>query len=113
ALLLKPSVRWSRLRGASHKEAFASMPVGLFDIGTRGAEMPVWEWILIAACVFIVVAAVIVTASLVRSRRKTARMKQHYGREYERMVSETGDQKAAETELTARERKRDTLDIVP
>jgi hypothetical protein len=75
--------------------------------------MPVWEWILIAACVFIVVAAAIVTASLVRSRRKTARMKQHYGREYERLVSETGDQKAAEKELTARERKRDTLDIVP
>ena len=75
--------------------------------------MPVWEWILIAASVFIVVAAVIVTASLVRSRRKTARMKEHYGREYERLVSETGDQKAAEKELTARERKRDTLDIVP
>ena len=75
--------------------------------------MPVWEWILIAACVVIVVAAVIVTASFVRSRKKTARMKQYYGREYERLVSETGDQKAAEKELTARERKRGNLDIVP
>jgi hypothetical protein len=75
--------------------------------------MPIWEWILIAASLVIVAAAVIVTASLVRSRRQTARMKQHYGAEYERLVSERGDDKAAEKELTARERKRDALDIVP
>ena len=74
--------------------------------------MPVWQWILIAAVVVVVVAAVI-AALLLSSRRKTARMKQHYGREYERLVSETGDEKAAEKELTARERKRDKLDIVP
>ena len=39
-------------------------------------------------------------------------MKQHYGREYERLVSEAGGQKAAEKELSARERKRDQLEIV-
>src|SRR6201999_2288 len=75
--------------------------------------MPVWEWILIAACVAIAVAAVLVAASFVSRRKKTERLKQHYGREYERLVSETGDQKAAEKELTARERKREKLDIVP
>ena len=74
--------------------------------------MPVWEWILIAACVAIVVAAVLVAASFVSRRKRTERLKQHYGREYERLVSETGDEKAAEKELTARERKRDKLDIV-
>ena len=74
--------------------------------------MPVWEWILIAASVVVVVALVIVAASVVRSRKKTERLKQHYGREYERLVSETGDQKSAEKELTARERSRDKLDIV-
>jgi hypothetical protein len=74
--------------------------------------MPVWEWILIAACVAIVVAAVLVAASFVSRRKRTQRLKQHYGREYERLVSETGDEKAAEKELTARERKRDKLDIV-
>ena len=74
--------------------------------------MPVWEWILIAACVAIAVAAVLVAASFVSRRKKTERLKQHYGREYERLVSETGDEKAAEKELTARERKRDKLDIV-
>lgn len=75
--------------------------------------MPVWEWILIAAVVVIVVAAVIVAAMLASGRRKTERLKQHYGREYERLVSETGGRKAAEQELIARERKRDKLDIVP
>jgi hypothetical protein len=74
--------------------------------------MPVWEWILIAACVAIVVAAVLVAASFVSRRKRTQRLKQHYGREYERLVSETGDEKAAEKELTARERKRGKLDIV-
>ena len=74
--------------------------------------MPVWEWILIAACVAIVVAAVLVAASFVSRRKRTERLKQHYGREYKRLVSETGDEKAAEKELTARERKRDKLDIV-
>ena len=75
--------------------------------------MPVWEWIFAAAAVVIVVAAVVVAARLLNSRRKTARMKQHYGREYERLVSEAGGQKAAEKELSARERKRDELEIVP
>jgi hypothetical protein len=75
--------------------------------------MPVWEWIFAAASVVIVVAAVVVAARLLGSRRKTARMKQHYGREYERLVSEAGGQKAAEKELSARERKRNELEIVP
>ena len=75
--------------------------------------MPIWVWILIAAAVVIVVAALIVAVSIVRSRRNTARLKDHYGREYERLVSENGGQTAAEKELAARERKRDKLDIVP
>jgi hypothetical protein len=75
--------------------------------------MPVWEWIFAAASVVIVVAAVVVGARLLSSRRKTARMKQHYGREYERLVSEAGGEKEAEKELSARERKRDELEIVP
>ena len=61
----------------------------------------------------IVMSLVIVAASFASSRRKTERLKEHYGHEYERLVSEAGGQKAAEKELTARERKRDKLDIVP
>jgi hypothetical protein len=75
--------------------------------------MPTWQWILIAASVVILIALVIIAAAVVNSRRKTERLKRHYGREYERLVSETGGPKTAEKELTARERRRDKLDIVP
>jgi hypothetical protein len=75
--------------------------------------MAIWLSILIAASVVVGIALVVVAAGLVRSRKKTRRLQQHFGPEYERLVSETGGQKAAEKELTARERKRDTLDIVP
>jgi hypothetical protein len=75
--------------------------------------MPIWETILIVASVVIVIALAIFAASYLGSRRRTGRLKQHYGHEYERLVSETGDHKAAEQELTARERKRKKLDIVP
>lgn len=75
--------------------------------------MPAWEWILIVASVVIVIAVLVVAASFASRRGKTRRLKQHYGNEYERLVAETGDQRAAEDELTARERKRKELNIVP
>jgi hypothetical protein len=74
--------------------------------------MPMWEWIVIAACVVIVVAAVTVAAMAMISRRRTERLKEHYGFEYERMIDETGDPNAAEKELAARERAHDKLHIV-
>lgn len=75
--------------------------------------MPVWQMVLIAASVVIMVAVGIIAASYVTGRRKTDRLKHHYGPEYERLVSETGDQKTAERELLARERKRDKLHVAP
>lgn len=75
--------------------------------------MPMWEWILIVASLVLVAAAVIVAVAVTSSRRKTRRLKEHYGRKYERLVSETGSQKGAEAELTARERTRKKLEIVP
>jgi dephospho-CoA kinase len=74
--------------------------------------MPVWGWILIAAMV-VVVAVVIVVAISASRRTRTARLKERFGPEYERTVFEAGEQKAAEKELAARERKRDKLDILP
>jgi hypothetical protein len=50
---------------------------------------------------------------MVSFRIKTKRLKQHYGGEYEHLVSETGSEKGAVRELTTRERKRGKLDIVP
>src|ERR1700744_4201578 len=74
--------------------------------------MPVWEWSLLAVLLVIVVAGLVVAATLANSRRKTKRLKEHYGSEYERLVNETGDHKRAENELLGRERNRDRLDIV-
>ena len=73
--------------------------------------MPDWGWILIAAAVVIFAAAIVIATKT--TRRNTERLKQRFGPEYERTVSETGDEKAAEKELTERERKRDDLDIRP
>jgi hypothetical protein len=75
--------------------------------------MAIWVWILIAAVVLVAVPAVIVAVGIFTSRRKTQQLKQHYGREYERLLAETGSEKAANRELTTRERKRGKLDIVP
>lgn len=75
--------------------------------------MPIWEWIVIAAVAVVVIVAAFVVVSMVRFRTRTKRLKEHYGTEYEHVVSETGSDKDAVRELTARERKRDKLDIVP
>jgi hypothetical protein len=74
--------------------------------------MPVWVWIVIAA-VIVIAAAVILAAAAASSRKKTQRLKERFGPEYERTVSQAGEQKAAEKELAARERKRNKLDIRP
>ena len=71
--------------------------------------MPVWVWILIAA---IVVIAVIVVARSVNTRKRTKRLKERFGPEYERTLAETGEQRVAEDELAAREQRRDKLNIV-
>ncbi len=74
--------------------------------------MPTWSWVVIAVAAVIVVAlAVIVVLSMSR-RKRTERLKSHFGPEYDRAVGESGDQDVAEKELVARERKRQKLDIV-
>ena len=73
--------------------------------------MPAWSWIVIAAVVIVVAMAVIVARSVNR-RKRSQRLKNHFGPEYERAVGEAGDQRAGEKELVARERKRQKLDIV-
>jgi hypothetical protein len=73
--------------------------------------MPVWGWFFSAAIVVLVVLAVIITRAAV-NRRRTRRLKERFGPEYERTVGEVGEQRSAEKELVARERKRNKLDIV-
>ena len=72
--------------------------------------MPVWGWFFIAA----LVAAAAIGLALAFTgvgRRKTRRLKQRFGPEYDHTVGEVGEQRAAEKELAARERERNKLDI--
>jgi hypothetical protein len=72
--------------------------------------MSEWSGILIAILVVIVVLGVVGGWALGR-RKRSARLKEHFGPEYERTVGELGEQRAAEADLLAREKKHDKLDI--
>jgi anti-sigma-K factor RskA len=74
--------------------------------------MPAWSWVVIGAAVVILVALAVVIALSINRRKRTERLKKHFGPEYERAVDDAGDHGAAEKELVARQRKRQKLDIV-
>jgi hypothetical protein len=60
----------------------------------------------------LVVLVVIVLAVVLGRRRRTERLQQQFGPEYQRTVARTGDQRSAEADLSAREQRRRELDIV-
>jgi hypothetical protein len=74
--------------------------------------MPTWSWVVIAVAAVIVVALAVMVALSMSRRKRSERLKSHFGPEYDRAVGESGEQGAAEKELIARERKRQKLDIV-
>jgi hypothetical protein len=74
--------------------------------------MPVWSWFFIAAAVLIAFTLALIAVLSVTGRKRTERLKKHFGPEYERAVGAAGDQRAGEQELVARERKREKLDLV-
>src|ERR1700752_762764 len=74
--------------------------------------MPVWSWFFIAAAVLIAFTLVLLAVLSVTGRKRTERLKRHFGPEYERAVGDAGDQRTGEQELVARERKREKLDII-
>jgi len=67
-------------------------------------------WILIAVLVLVIAIGIIVGLMLGR-RHRSARLQEHFGPEYDRTVGEIGEQRAAEADLLAREKKRKKLDI--
>jgi hypothetical protein len=73
--------------------------------------MPTWAWIVIAVVAALIVIAAI--AAWMQQRKRSGHLKERFGSEYDRTVSEQDDRRAAEKELTERERKREQLDIVP
>jgi hypothetical protein len=72
--------------------------------------MPVYGWVLIAVAV---IALVALAAWTVGSRRRTGRLRSRFGPEYDRTVAASDGRRAAESELEAREERRDRLEIRP
>lgn len=72
--------------------------------------MATWAWILIAVAIVIVVASL---AGIAMRQRRTTRLRERFGAEYERVLQERGDRRAAEADLRDRLKRRDRLDIRP
>jgi hypothetical protein len=71
--------------------------------------MEAWGWIIIVLAVLAVVGAV----WWVGQRRRSSRLRERFGPEYERAVSRADTPAEAEAELEARELRRTKLDIRP
>jgi hypothetical protein len=65
---------------------------------------------VIVLIVVVVLLAIALGVVLMR-RGRSSQLQKHFGPEYERHVSEVGDRRAAEAELTERQRRREQLDI--
>jgi hypothetical protein len=72
--------------------------------------MNTWTWVLVAAVVLLL--AGFLAFGVLRERR-SRRLRENYGPEYERAVDEPGARRSAEAELDRRERRRAALDIHP
>lgn len=71
--------------------------------------MDVIVWVLIIAAIVIV----LVIAAFVAARRRRERLQERFGPEYDRQVDVSGNRRAAESELAAREKRRSKLEIRP
>jgi FtsZ-interacting cell division protein ZipA len=72
--------------------------------------MPSWVWVLIAIAVVAVLAVVLWRAL---ARRRTSRLQQQFGPEYDRTLDTTDSKREAEAELQARQEHRQQLEIRP
>lgn len=71
--------------------------------------MATWVWVVIAIALVLVIALVAAGAR----RRRTADLRDRFGPEYDRAVDNSGDRRAAEAGLRARERERAQFDVKP
>jgi cytoskeletal protein RodZ len=80
------------------------------ELEGREDDMPAWVWVVIAVVVIVAVALAVWAAM---RKRRTEQLRQQFGSEYDRTVEETGRERDAESELEARRRRREELDIRP
>ena len=59
----------------------------------------------------VLLAAVVAMGVMLAKRRRSEQLQKQFGPEYERQVMETGDRKAAESDLQARRQRRNKLEI--
>lgn len=72
--------------------------------------MPEWVWIVVAVAALVILALAL---WIIVTRRRREQLRDRFGPEYDRAVSEQGSRRDAEAELARREEKRERLDIVP
>jgi hypothetical protein len=72
--------------------------------------MPSWVWVLIVIVAVVVVAGIV--AAALKSRR-TRSLQGRFGPEYDRVAADAPSRREAESELRAREKHHDELDIKP
>ena len=71
--------------------------------------MDTWVWIVLAV---LVVAALVLVATVAMRKRRSEQLREGFGPEYDHVVEETGDRRAAERELSERRKRHEELDIV-
>ena len=71
--------------------------------------MDTWVWIVLAV---LVVAALVLVATVAMRKRRSEQLREGFGPEYDHVVEETGDRRAAERELSERRKRHDELEIV-
>ena len=72
--------------------------------------MSTWVWIVVVVAAVVILAAI--AWSVTRSRR-TSKLRQGFGPEYDRTVDRVGDRSKAEADLLDRERRHDELELRP
>jgi hypothetical protein len=63
--------------------------------------------------IIVVVVLLVLLAVFAGRQRRSRKLQESFGPEYERTVSETGDRRAAEAELRERTERRQSFDVVP
>ena len=71
--------------------------------------MDTWVWIVLGV---IVLAALVLLALAAMRKRRSEQLREGFGPEYDHVVEETGDRRAAERELSERRKRHEELDIV-
>jgi len=72
--------------------------------------MSAWLWAVLVIAIAII--AVLILAAAIRSRR-SERLREGFGPEYDREVARTGDRQTAESELRDRQARHDELELRP